>query len=38
LSDTFLGVGLARKGWLSKEDVINTGSLEEVQRFLRREA
>lgn len=37
LSDTFLGIGLARKGWLTKEDVINSGSLEEVQRFLRRE-
>ncbi|HKX12414.1 MAG TPA: DNA polymerase/3'-5' exonuclease PolX [bacterium] len=36
LSDTFLGIGLARKGWLTKDDVINTGSLEEVESFLRR--
>ncbi|HKY61823.1 MAG TPA: histidinol-phosphatase, partial [bacterium] len=36
LSDTFIGVGLARKGWLSKGDVLNTGSLEEVKEFLKK--
>ncbi|HEX5034757.1 MAG TPA: PHP domain-containing protein, partial [bacterium] len=34
LSDTFFGIGLARKGWLTKEDVVNTRPLEEVSRFL----
>ncbi len=29
-----LGVRLARKGWLRKEDVLNTRSLEEVEKFL----
>jgi DNA polymerase (family 10) len=36
LADTFFGVGIARKGWLTKEDVINTGSLEEVRNFLKK--
>ncbi len=31
LSDTFFGVGIARKGWLTKEDVINTQSLAEIK-------
>jgi len=34
LSDTWLGVHLARKGWLSKEDVINTGTLAVVAKYL----
>jgi len=33
LSDTFLGVGIARKGWLTKDDVINTKSLEEIRDY-----
>lgn len=33
LSDTFFGVGIARKGWLTKEDVINTQSLAEIKEY-----
>lgn len=33
LSDTFFGVGIARKGWLTKEDVINTKSLAEINEY-----
>jgi len=33
LSDTFFGVGIARKGWLTKEDVINTKSLAEIKEY-----
>ncbi len=36
LSDTAYGVGIARKGWLTKEDVVNTLSLEEVRKYLAR--
>ncbi len=36
LSDTFFGVGIARKGWLTKEDVINTRPLDEVREYLRK--
>ena len=28
------GVGIARKGWLRKQDVLNTRSLEDIQTFL----
>ena len=28
------GVRIARKGWLRREDVLNTRSLEEVREFL----
>ncbi|MDQ1338316.1 MAG: polymerase, partial [Campylobacterota bacterium] len=31
-----LGIGQARRGWLEKEDVINTFGLEEVIKLLRR--
>jgi len=31
-----LGVNIARKGWLTKEDVINTLALKDVLKFLRR--
>lgn len=34
LSDTFYGVGIARKGWLTKEDIINTRPLKEIRKFL----
>lgn len=34
LSDTFYGVGLARKGWLTKKEVINTLTLQEMEKFL----
>lgn len=33
LSDTFFGVGIARKGWLTKEDVINAKSLAEIKEY-----
>jgi DNA polymerase (family 10) len=34
LRDVFYGVGTARKGWLEKRDVLNTGSLPEVTKYL----
>jgi DNA polymerase (family 10) len=34
LRDTFYGVGIARKGWLAKKDVVNTMSLAEVEKYL----
>ena len=33
LSDTYFGLGVARKGWLTKEDVINTKSLDEIREY-----
>lgn len=36
LKNCAYGVNMARKGWLSKQDVINTLSLEEMQHFLKR--
>ncbi|MFQ5949552.1 MAG: DNA polymerase/3'-5' exonuclease PolX [Nitrospiria bacterium] len=35
ISDTTFGVGIARKGWLSKEDIINTLPLCEIERYLK---
>jgi DNA polymerase (family 10) len=34
LQDLFIGVGIARKGWLEPRDVINTMELDKVSRFL----
>lgn len=34
LQDLALGVGIARKGWLTREDVINCLDLENVREFL----
>ncbi len=34
LSDTGFGVGIARKGWLTPKDILNTRPLEEVREFL----
>lgn len=34
LLDVRYGVGIARKGWLEKNDVINTMSLREAQKYL----
>jgi DNA polymerase (family 10) len=34
ISDTFFGVGIARKGWLSKEDIINTLPLDQIRSHL----
>jgi DNA polymerase (family X) len=34
LRDVRYGVGIARKGWLEKTDVLNTSSLREVEKFL----
>jgi DNA polymerase (family 10) len=36
LDNTFVGVGLARKGWLRAEDVLNTGSTKEVLAFAKK--
>jgi len=32
--DTVFGIGIARKGWLSKEDLINTLPLDQIKSFL----
>jgi DNA polymerase (family 10) len=34
LADVRYGVGIARKGWLEKKDVINTRTVSEVTKFL----
>ena len=36
LKDITYGVGIARKGWLEKKDVINTRPLAEIEKFLKR--
>jgi len=36
IADTRYGVGIARKGWLSREDVLNCFSAEDVLAFARR--
>ncbi|MBA3652514.1 MAG: DNA polymerase/3'-5' exonuclease PolX [Chthoniobacterales bacterium] len=36
LSDLWFGVGVARKGWLTKEDVVNTLPLVQMKKELRR--
>ncbi len=36
LQDVFYGVGIARKGWLEKKDVLNTRPLKEVLNYLKR--
>ncbi len=35
LKDTFYGVGIARKGWLTTEDIINTKPLSEINDYLK---
>ncbi len=35
LNDVRYGVGIARKGWLEKKDVVNAWGLKEVLKFLR---
>ncbi len=35
LRNMFYGVGIARKGWLEKQDVINTMDIAEMERFLK---
>jgi DNA polymerase (family 10) len=37
LRDVFYGVGIARKGWLAREDVLNTRPLSDVMNFLKHE-
>lgn len=36
LKDVYYGVGIARKGWLEKKDVLNTRPLKEVLAYLNR--
>jgi len=36
LRDTFYGVGVARKGWLEKKDVVNTYNTSEVEKLFER--
>jgi DNA polymerase (family 10) len=31
-----LGIGMARRGWAEKEDIINTGSLSKLKKFLKK--
>jgi len=35
LRDVLYGVGIARKGWLEKNDIVNTASLNQVLRLLK---
>jgi DNA polymerase (family 10) len=35
LSDTFIGVGIARKGWLEAKDVFNAWPMEEIKKILK---
>lgn len=35
LKDVFYGVGIARKGWLEKKDVLNTRPLSQLRTYLR---
>ncbi|HCU23605.1 MAG TPA: DNA polymerase/3'-5' exonuclease PolX [Deltaproteobacteria bacterium] len=35
LSDTRFGIGIARKGWLTREDILNTKSLEEIREYFK---
>lgn len=37
LRNLYYGVGIARKGWLEKRDVINTMDIDEMARFLKGE-
>ena len=34
LQDLIFGIGIARKGWLTKEDVLNTLPLDKVRSVL----
>jgi DNA polymerase (family 10) len=34
IADTFYGVGIARKGWLRKQDVLNTKSTKEIEKWF----
>jgi DNA polymerase (family X) len=34
LSEIFYGVGIARKGWLERDDILNTGDTGEIEMFL----
>lgn len=36
LKDTVYGIGIARKGWLEKKDVVNTLPLPEMEKFLKK--
>lgn len=36
LPDTYIGVGIARKGWLRRDDVVNTRTTAKVRSFLSR--
>lgn len=36
LRDIHFGVGIARKGWLGPEDILNTMDVEEMKRFLKK--
>jgi DNA polymerase (family 10) len=36
LQELWFGVGIARKGWLAKNDVVNTQPLDKIERELQR--
>ncbi|HTK81592.1 MAG TPA: DNA polymerase/3'-5' exonuclease PolX [Bacteroidota bacterium] len=35
LTDVYYGVGIARKGWIEKENVLNTGSLDDIIKYFK---
>jgi DNA polymerase (family 10) len=34
IGDIFYGIGIARKGWLRKQDVLNTKSVKEIEKWF----
>ncbi len=34
LNDVYYGVGIARKGWLEKNNILNTGKLSDIMKYL----
>lgn len=36
VNDTTFGIGIARKGWLERSDILNTMSAREMEKFLKR--
>jgi len=34
LEDIYYGIGIARKGWLTKEDILNTLTLKEIEGWF----
>ena len=34
IADTMFGIGIARKGWMTKNDVINAWPLEKLKKWI----